>query len=320
MERSDQIDTLAAALAKAQGAMEAAERDRANPEFRHKYATLSALWAAARKPLSDNGLALVQDVPEQEDGALEVTTLLLHTSGQWLKGNIRLPVLGQPLRGGGRGPITAQSIGSAITYGRRYGLAAMLGVVADEESDDDGNAASQPSSDELAERRDRFVKEIADLLESSFVTDQEREQWVAWLADEQPEDKLRAAIARIRRTIGERRNVEAVEAAKVVARQETAGTEDQTPAHKAEDETQDRSAWTATKGERDVVKRILASSHLTDEEKALAESMIADPKLTSGECRSLSNTLSAAAAARRKAEKQQPEEEPEVIEDEPTDE
>ena len=62
-------------------------------------------------------------------GEFYVTTMLLHESGQWIKSKLKMPVE----------KATAQSIGSTITYGRRYGLSAMVGI---SQYDDDGNAAS----------------------------------------------------------------------------------------------------------------------------------------------------------------------------------
>lgn len=125
--RSEQLGELFAALAKAQGAMEHAAKDRTNPHFRARYATLASCLEACRKPLADNGLAVTQPVT-LKDGWIEVHTLLGHSSGQWLSNSLAIPVTKQD----------AQGVGSAITYGRRYGLCAMVGVAPD---DDDGEAA-----------------------------------------------------------------------------------------------------------------------------------------------------------------------------------
>lgn len=128
MRHSDSIASLAAALVKAQGAIQPVARSRTNPHFRSKYAPLEEIAAAVRKPLAENGLAVVQTFGPS-DGALLIITTLVHESGEWLAGELILPV----------DKSTSQAVGSAITYGRRYGLAALLGVVSDE--DDDGNAA-----------------------------------------------------------------------------------------------------------------------------------------------------------------------------------
>jgi hypothetical protein len=134
---SREVDKLAAALAKAQGKIEAASKDRVNPHFRSAYATLSSVWDACRQALSENGLAVTQLVAA-EGNRVTVTTLLLHASGQWIRSELTTQAKGA-------GP---QDLGSAITYCRRYGLSAAVGVAPDE--DDDGNQAQgkNPRSEE----------------------------------------------------------------------------------------------------------------------------------------------------------------------------
>ena len=134
MKTSEQIDELAGALAKAQGMMENAIMNRVNPHFKSKYADLAAIFDAARKPLSANGLAIVQTIG---NGVLH--TRLLHTSGQWIASEHPLPMSGKP-----------QEIGSALTYARRYSLSALLGIAADE--DDDANAASRSNGKDNTEK------------------------------------------------------------------------------------------------------------------------------------------------------------------------
>jgi hypothetical protein len=127
-ERSQDIGTLAGALAKAQGEMEAAAKANINPHFKSKYADLASVWEACRGPLSKNGLAVLQ--PVKADGArVTVTTMLAHSSGQWISESLTMTAQQN----------TPQAVGSAITYGRRYGLSSMVGIAPD---DDDGNAAS----------------------------------------------------------------------------------------------------------------------------------------------------------------------------------
>lgn len=131
MDKSETITELAKALAKAQAAIEPASKSSENPHFRSKYADLSSVWAACRKPLTDNGLSVVQmPVDAPTPGSVALTTLLLHTSGEYISSTVSAPLTKQD----------AQGIGSALTYLRRYALSAIIGVVADD--DDDGNAAS----------------------------------------------------------------------------------------------------------------------------------------------------------------------------------
>ena len=131
MNKSDQINELATALAKAQGAMRFAIKDANNPFFKSKYADLSSVVEAIREALSGNGLSYMQHLHPSEKHEVCVETILLHASGQWIScGTLTVPVSKHD----------AQGFGSALTYARRYSLSAAVGVVAD---DDDGNAAAQ---------------------------------------------------------------------------------------------------------------------------------------------------------------------------------
>ena len=123
------LKELATALAKAQGQIEGASRDTANPFFKSKYADLASVWGACREPLSKNGLSIWQHITHKGGAAYLVTTIL-HSSGE------RLDDDGVPLL---LSKQDMQSMGSAITYARRYGLMAAVGIAPE---DDDGNAAS----------------------------------------------------------------------------------------------------------------------------------------------------------------------------------
>jgi hypothetical protein len=132
MLTSEKVDALADALCKAQSEIKAAAKDRDNPFFKSRYATLDAVWEACRGPLTAHGLSVLQGATS-EGHMVTVTTMLLHQSGQWVK---------SPLTLAGK-DASPQAVGSAITYARRYGLGAMVGVTAEE--DDDANAA-QPTA------------------------------------------------------------------------------------------------------------------------------------------------------------------------------
>ncbi len=132
MKHSEQINELATALAKAQGAIKGASKDRDNTFFKSKYATLASHVEAIREAFSTNGLSYAQFVITQ-DNAVGIETMLMHASGQWL--------LGDPFFV----PVTkadAQGFGSAMTYCRRYSLSAAAGTAPDDATDDDGNAAT----------------------------------------------------------------------------------------------------------------------------------------------------------------------------------
>ena len=134
MTRSESINELATALAAAQGAIQHAKKDSENPHFRSKYADLAAVWEACRGALTAQGLSVVQS-PRLVSGGeavwlVEVETTLLHASGQFVSDVLAVPV----------SPASAQAVGSAITYARRYALAALVGV-APAGDDDDGDRA-----------------------------------------------------------------------------------------------------------------------------------------------------------------------------------
>ena len=129
--QSEQINELAEALAKAQGKMEHAKKDATNPHFKSSYAPLPAIVDAIRAELAGNGLSYIQSTEVGDGGEVVLVTTLAHKSGQWVKSFY--PV--RPVQN------TPQGFGSALTYARRYSLAAITGIAAEDE-DDDGNAAS----------------------------------------------------------------------------------------------------------------------------------------------------------------------------------
>ncbi len=136
MEQSESIGALAAALSKAQGQIGMALKSSKNPHFGSSYADLSEVVSVAREPLAGNGLAVVQTADDSYDDVdtLTLVTTLIHTSGEWIRGRLKMPA-------GQRGKLDPQTFGSCMTYARRYSLAAILGIA---QADDDGNAASKP--------------------------------------------------------------------------------------------------------------------------------------------------------------------------------
>lgn len=131
MRQSEQIHELAAALAKAQGQIEGARKDSANPFFKSHYADLTSVWDACREALSANGLSVLQSprlLAAGEQWLVEVETVLMHASGQFIADVLAVPLL----------KLDAQAIGSATTYARRYALAAFAGVAPE---DDDAEGA-----------------------------------------------------------------------------------------------------------------------------------------------------------------------------------
>lgn len=138
MITSEIIDKIAPAFCLAQADCNNAKKSSNNPHFKSKYADLTAVWEACSKALYSNRLSVIQGLGEVIDGKLHIETMLLHESGQWIKSTASIPLPKQD----------PQGYGSASTYARRYTLAAMMGIV---QEDDDGNAASRPVPEKKAD-------------------------------------------------------------------------------------------------------------------------------------------------------------------------
>lgn len=188
MNRSESINELAAALAKAQGEIKVAVKDSANPFFKSKYADLASVVEAIRTAFSKNGLSYVQTVEPCEKEEVRVETLILHSSGQWLSGGIlALPVT----------KADAQGYGSALTYARRYGLSAAAGVAPE---DDDGNAAAKAAPKSVAAHtwesmsadEQNFIQGIADAVLGEYLDKKAYSEAVAYIESKRldPEEKV----------------------------------------------------------------------------------------------------------------------------------
>jgi hypothetical protein len=162
--QSQEIGALLEALAKAQAIMEGAVEDSANPFFKSSYADLTSVWKACRKPLTQHGLSVVQTT-QVIDGAMCLVSVLGHSSGQWIRSV--LPVNPQKP--------DIQSLGSTITYSRRYSLAALVGICP---ADDDGETAM----DRKKKDEDPYANEPTQILSFSIPEDVELhdlEQFIA---------------------------------------------------------------------------------------------------------------------------------------------
>lgn len=127
-EWSPTIGSITKALVAAQAELDGVAKDSTNPHFKNEYASLSAVWKAAKGPLNKAGVAVIQ-IPVVSNGEQLLVTTLAHTSGEWFRGTYKVaPIKADP-----------QGYGSAMTYARRYSLMAMTGLTPE---DDDGNAAS----------------------------------------------------------------------------------------------------------------------------------------------------------------------------------
>lgn len=128
--KSSQINELLAALSKAQAEMKPAQLSSTNPFFKSKYADLAEVVQSTRPALTKHGLCVIQQITINEDGANILNTILGHSSGQWIKSQARI-LPAKP---------DIQSLGSYITFLKRYCYAALIGSITGE-VDDDGEMA-----------------------------------------------------------------------------------------------------------------------------------------------------------------------------------
>ena len=139
--KSEFVNELAKALCTAQSEIIVAKKDSSNPYFKSRYADLNSVWESCRAILVKNDLSVCQTLDSDANGSFLCTTLF-HSSGQFITGKQKLnPVKDDP-----------QSVGSAITYARRYGLAAIVGIVSDD--DDDGESAMGRKSEVKAYKKE----------------------------------------------------------------------------------------------------------------------------------------------------------------------
>jgi len=154
-DASEQIDKLAVALAKAQATIKTAKKSSTNPHFKSRYADLAEVFEACVAELAANQIAFTQ-LPKRNAAAIGVTTVLFHASGQWMAST--LEVMPQDLK--------PQSVGSALTYVRRYSLAAMVGVAS--EDDDDGEGAMGRVCDVFQGAEPLVTPDQRDILEAAL--------------------------------------------------------------------------------------------------------------------------------------------------------
>lgn len=141
--QSSDITKLAAALIQVQRELQPAVKDASNPFTQNRYATFNCVMDTCRESLLNNGIWLCQYPVQVEAGHMGLVTKLTHAeSGQW---QASLAVLPLP-------KADPQGYGSCISYGKRYALTAMLGMVTE---DDDGEGAKMPENSGAGSRRGR---------------------------------------------------------------------------------------------------------------------------------------------------------------------
>lgn len=137
MRTSETVAAISPALVAALSELKGAPKDSKNPHFRNDYASLESVIETARPVLTKHKLAVFQGPGAIVGNALTVSTRIIHDSGEWIESDLHIPL----------GKTDPQGMGSALTYGRRYGLMAMLNMPA---VDDDGEAARVPQPAQVA--------------------------------------------------------------------------------------------------------------------------------------------------------------------------
>lgn len=165
MEMSNEVNEIFAALSIAQQKIEGAAKESETEQFKKngvsgKYADLLSVWTACREHLTAQGLSVMQGVDTNE-GSVVVSTMLGHKSGQWVRSSIAW----EPSK------TDPQGVGSLITYLRRYGLAAMVGVAPMDEDDDATKSMGRPQQAKMPPKAETATQSDADLDDAAMLSD-----------------------------------------------------------------------------------------------------------------------------------------------------
>lgn len=160
---SESTSELFAAFAKFQGDVENASKGKQGHGY--KYADLAECINTAKPELLKNGLAVAQMLGSDENRKQTLTTILTHSSGQWMSSEFTMV---EAVLAGGSGKNPAQTLGSAITYQRRYAYAAILGL-AQEDEDAAGLVAKKAKTQQHPITQQQQI-EIQTLFESKGYT------------------------------------------------------------------------------------------------------------------------------------------------------
>ena len=160
MEMSTEKGELFAALAKFQGEVENAKKSSVNPGVKNKYADLAENINTAKPHLAANGLAVTQLIGTNENSDTTLTTMLTHSSGQYISSTF---VMVEAKLHGGAGANPAQVLGSSISYQRRYSYASILGL---SQEDDDANSVSNARNQQRGQAPQQKPVDMAEKLKS----------------------------------------------------------------------------------------------------------------------------------------------------------
>lgn len=162
MQTSESVVNISKAIVTAQAELDNPKNTAINPYFKSKYAPLNDILNYVKPILQKHGLGVIQDISHDQE-RIVVSSMLIHTSGEWVK---QTGASAKPDKD------TAQGAGSAITYLRRYSLSAILNISS--EDDNDGNSASKPKT---KEEREIAISRLQDAVLSVTTPEKGKDVW-----------------------------------------------------------------------------------------------------------------------------------------------
>lgn len=168
MKTSESIIKIAPALLAAQKKMGAAKKDAVNPFFHSNYADLGSVMEVCKEPLNEQGIVILQPLESDEHGVY-VETVLLHESGEWMSAGLRIAP---------KSETNPQDQGSAITYGRRYGLQS-FGFIPAEDDDAEKATRTPVKAKELTRESTeaRRCSEHDEVMEKKYSESKKKDYW-----------------------------------------------------------------------------------------------------------------------------------------------
>lgn len=208
MNKSESIKNIAKALAAFQNEVKNPANTAENPYFKSKYAPLNEILNDVRPLLAKHGLSVIQSTGGDGNNIV-ITTLIMHESGEWIESEPL--VLESDTK---KGISKVQAAGSAITYGRRYALSAMLGISSEDDTDGNENEArsiKQQSSKQQNEKnnkatRDEKINKIYELgnligYDKKSIDEKVKEEYGVSEVKFLKNDKLDVLLARLEKAV-----------------------------------------------------------------------------------------------------------------------
>ena len=153
--RSESIGKLATALALVQKELTHASKD--SKGYNYNYSNLEQVIGSSRELLCANGLAITQLVGETIERVISVTTILMHSSGEYLETTSSVPIIKA-------GQNDAQGMGASITYLRRYAYQAIIGQASEDNDAAGSNASNLKPSKSMSDKQLALLRENIDKL------------------------------------------------------------------------------------------------------------------------------------------------------------